>query len=326
MIKTYDSFIDEKRFDSVLDEMFMMFESEGWIDKNTYEWNDMDDRSGLEKTKEKLKSFLKNLSLNEVKKYFKIFLKKIENFPEDKRKMALIIVGSVFLSFAPVTILVSSINARNETQTISNHGKSDEISKEMIKELENVAKMQRKSSFEKAHKVVKEIEKGYSDDRKDVGNWIINSKGKKIFVGTKHGISAPVLKSYLKRTPTQMEMVNLSYETALKIYKKKYWNPQNFDEFCNQSVANILYDGCVNQGITGTRSVLRNSLKDMKIDIEDNENPFDEKYIKISNTLNQKIFFETIKKNRHNRYLEAKTRKHHIHGWEKRLSSIEYEE
>ena len=48
------------------------------------------------------------------------------------------------------------------------------------------------ASFDVAQSQVKEVEAGYSDDRKDTGNWIeIKGIGKR-FIGTNHGISAPI--------------------------------------------------------------------------------------------------------------------------------------
>jgi lysozyme family protein len=60
---------------------------------------------------------------------------------------------------------------------------------------------------------------------------------------------------------------------SIKIYKNKFWKPQHLKSFSNQSVANIIYDGCVNQGISGIKSVLRKVLLNKGINITDNDNP-----------------------------------------------------
>lgn len=52
-------------------------------------------------------------------------------------------------------------------------------------------------------------------------------------------------------------MKNLTYEEALEIYKKQYWTPQNLSLFNNQSIANLIYDGCVNQGIQAMKDIVR---------------------------------------------------------------------
>ena len=57
-------------------------------------------------------------------------------------------------------------------------------------------------------------------------------------------------------------MENLSYQTAIEIYKKDYWDAQNLSTLCDQSVANGIYDGCVNQGIDGMSEVIRNAASE----------------------------------------------------------------
>lgn len=54
----------------------------------------------------------------------------------------------------------------------------------------------------------------------DKGNY--NSRGQ--LVGTNRSISAPVYEKYLGKVPTQRDMEQLSYNVALKIYKKKFWD------------------------------------------------------------------------------------------------------
>ena len=119
-------------------------------------------------------------------------------------------------------------------------------------------------------------------------------------------------------------MINLKYETALKIYKKKYWDPQNLQTFSNQSVANLIYDGCVNQGINGMRSILKKSLKENGIEVKDNENVFSKDIILKVNLLDQEKLFNSIKKHRENKYKNSITFKNHGRGWLNRLNNIEF--
>jgi lysozyme family protein len=121
-------------------------------------------------------------------------------------------------------------------------------------------------------------------------------------------------------------MKNLTYETALQIYKADYWDAQNLDKFSDQNLANVLYDGCVNQGQEGTKQVLREALRELGVKITDSENPFSEKRIREANSLNPKKLFEAIKKYRESRYKEAATFKTHGNGWLARLDSINYQE
>ena len=131
---------------------------------------------------------------------------------------------------------------------------------------------------------------------------------------------------YLGHLPKKEDMMNLSYETALEIYKDKYWDNQDMEKFCNQSVATIIYDGCVNQGIGGMKDVLRKVLNDNGIQISEDTSPFQSEYIKVINSLNQTQVFDTIKKYRKDRYHSAETAETHEGGWLNRLEKLQFVE
>ena len=78
------------------------------------------------------------------------------------------------------------------------------------------------AKFIKAHEFVERAEGGYTDNPNDNGNWTGGKKGSGDLIGTNFGISAPVLKAYLGRTPSVADMKNLKKSTAEKIYKKNY--------------------------------------------------------------------------------------------------------
>jgi lysozyme family protein len=99
------------------------------------------------------------------------------------------------------------------------------------------------ANFDIAHKKTSVNEGGYTNDANDSGNYV---DGK--LIGTNLGISAPVLKAYLKRTPTVAEMKNLSPAVAAAIYKKNYWDVMKGDDWNSQDNANKVYDMCVNAG------------------------------------------------------------------------------
>ena len=65
-------------------------------------------------------------------------------------------------------------------------------------------------------------EGGYSTDKKDQGNY-----WKGVFIGTNHGISAPILASVLGRDPTVEDMKSLSKEDAKEIAAKHYYDRFN---------------------------------------------------------------------------------------------------
>lgn len=111
------------------------------------------------------------------------------------------------------------------------------------------------ANFKIADRLTRISEGGYSDHREDNGNWTGGKIGKGVFIGTRYGISAPVLKTYLGRVPTVSEMKNLSEDIADKIYIKNYWNVIRGDEIANQDIANKIYDMAVTSG-PGTSIIL----------------------------------------------------------------------
>jgi lysozyme family protein len=314
-INKYNKFILESEFESIFDNIFRILEQYDDEKPVTFEWNfNKVDNSTLGR----LKQFLSKLSKEKVKEYFYKFLSRIKLLPDVARRTIMINYATIFLLFASLSYLTQDNNT------------SYDVKSQPIEELvEEFVKLNKESSFKESQKIVSLAEGGYSDDRKDTGNWVDIKVGDKLlkrFIGSKYGISAPILKAHLKRTPTKSDMVNLSQDTALKIYKNKFWKPQHLKSFSNQSVANIIYDGCVNQGISGIKSVLRKVLLNKGINITDNDNPLDSKFIKKMNALDQEDIFDTIKEYRENRYKRASTFDTHGDGWLNRLQKIEFQE
>jgi LysM repeat protein len=87
------------------------------------------------------------------------------------------------------------------------------------------------SSFEDMEKrksliaSVFKAEGGYSTDKNDIGNYYNGN-----FVGTNHGISAPVLAEKLGRAPTVKDMKALTVEEASEIAAEKYIDRFNIEE------------------------------------------------------------------------------------------------
>lgn len=117
------------------------------------------------------------------------------------------------------------------------------------------------ANFEKAAEKVLKFEGGYSNNKFDKGNYVCSNMGwvagsypytckygPPILIGTMRGIAAPVLAEFLGRIPTVEEMKNLSKQTALEIYRKKYWDRMKGDLITSQKIAELLFDGCVNHG------------------------------------------------------------------------------
>jgi len=308
MINNYNQFLIEKEFQSIINDIIKITESKStWLDNNVIEWDFTKDTS----VKDKLVKFLSKLSKEEIKNYFYKLVEGLKYLPKNARKRLIVNYAAVFLSFVSTGYLFDS--PANDDILLDS-----DIKTEILK-IDN-----RKSDFDLAQNIVKQVEAGYSSDRGDRGNWINLKTGGRRFIGTNHGISAPILAEYLGRLPSKEDMINLTYEEALEIYKSKYWNPQNLDEFKDQLVANIIYDGCVNQGIEGMKSIIRNSMIENGIDISSSENPFKIEWIEKINNLNQMDFFNSIKNNRKERYKTARTFKRHGKGWINRLNDFEY--
>jgi len=91
-------------------------------------------------------------------------------------------------------------------------------------------------------------ERGYTLVPEDGGNWTGGSQGVGVLIGTKDGISAPVLCAYLKRTATAQEMKDLPEAIKKAIYRSEYWNVIEGDKIRVQEAADSLYDSAVNFG------------------------------------------------------------------------------
>lgn len=98
------------------------------------------------------------------------------------------------------------------------------------------------SNFARSLKLTSLSEGGYTRHKLDRGNWF---KGR--LIGTNHGISAPVLASWLGRIPTMREMVNLSKATADRIYKARYWDSVRGNDL-PKGVDYAVWDYGVNSG------------------------------------------------------------------------------
>lgn len=319
-IEKYDNFLLEREFDAIINDIFKIVESnetDGEWKNGSLEWDfaknpkggadEIINLTGDKKIlKNRLEHFLQKLPKEKIKKYYNKLIDKLQSLPEVKRKQLIVFITTIFLSFVSYDYLASTFDSDQNKNKISTAS--------FIK-----TKHTQKVSFELAQYLVKNIESGYSNDRRDRGNYY-NGK----FIGTNHGISAPLLAEYLDRTPTPKDMKNLSYKTATKIFKENFWDKQNLDNFTNQSIANIIYDGCINQGVPTMRSILRDALESNNIKISDDDNIFSIEIIEKANSIEPSKLFESIKKYREKRYKESQTYNVHGEGWMNRLDNLVY--
>lgn len=336
-ISKYNDFILENKFNSIIDDIiFRVSEDvEGkWTgpDTITWEYPDKDNKKSDkivdkildfgDKSLNKLRDFIKNLPKEKIREYYIKVINKLDNLPDTFRKKLIVGITSVFITFVSLTYLISPSSGKSSD--IFGAGLNDKQKSEIIQ----LTNKNKKSSFDKAQKLVKLVEAGYSDDRSDRGNYINTPSGRR-FIGTNHGISAPILSKYfkdkgIKRSITKNDMINLSYKTALKIYKKNYWDDKHLYEISDQNVANIIYDGCVNQGSESMRSVLRKAFEENGIQISDDDVIFSSDVLKRANNVDPEKLFNSIKKYRSERYKDSETFRVHGDGWLNRLANINY--
>ncbi len=77
------------------------------------------------------------------------------------------------------------------------------------------------SNFQKCLQVTLAYEGGYSNDRRDPGNWTGGKVGKGQLKGTKYGIAAS--------SHPDLDIRNLTVDDAAKIYKPEYWDKVSGD-------------------------------------------------------------------------------------------------
>jgi lysozyme family protein len=347
-ISKYNDFLLEKQFNSIIDDIFRIVEEvEGkWTSPTTIEWdysnepeeepeedkNDVDELTDKiidfgEKALNKLRDFLQKLPKEKIKEYYVKMVNKFKSLPETLRRKIIAGVTGVFLTFVSLSYLT--------TPSVASHSNAGfNLDKEQTEEVIQITKGKKekvftnRASFEEAQGLVKLAEAGYSDDRGDNGNFI-DVQGGRRFIGTNHGISAPILDEYfkeqgIKRLLTKDDMINLSYKTALKIYKANYWNAQHLSELSDQNVANVIYDGCVNQGVDAMRSIVRDALEENGVEISDNDVIFSKEVLSKANDIDPVELFNSIKKFRELRYKESETFRRHGEGWLNRLDAISY--
>lgn len=278
----------------------------------------------------------KEEAMKKVKEYFDKFVKELKSLPYEVKKGLLKKFIYVFIVFIPIGNLITDISIKQEpvlkevVAVVNQESIPTEIDKEVEKNNSKFA------NFERAQHLVKTVEAGYSNDRNDTGNWINVPGSGQRFIGTNHGISAPVLAQYFKdkginRLISKQDMMDLKYETALEIYKKDYWNAAGLSNLKSQSIANVLYDECVNQGVGAALSDAKKSMENMGHETDEIgswkefHKELTPKVNKMS-TKEKKELFNQIKSERLERYEGADTWEEHGDGWQNRLNDIAFED
>jgi lysozyme family protein len=173
------------------------------------------------------------------------------------------------------------------------------------------------ADFEKAINKIQKFEGGYSTDKNDAGNYYPQTL-KGTFIGSNMGITPTAYKEFFGVVPTVSQMKSLTKEQAKAIYKKNYWDKIGGDKINNQSIAEILFDSAVNQGVP-------TAIKGIKkvLGIGDSSPSMDNDTIRKINFSPQKKLFEDFKQWRIEAY--ASTKKPYVQAWIDRVNKYKFE-
>lgn len=173
------------------------------------------------------------------------------------------------------------------------------------------------SLFNLAYPTVLKLEGGYQNSSNDRGNF--NSKG--VLIGTNHGISAPTLEKYLGRTPTVLDMKNLTKSVALNIYRKYYWDSYSLSFIDNQKLATHIFDLFVNHSYKGAVQIIQKAIVNLKPNSISDFGYFGKITIRLLNELNFDLITNEIIKER-KIYYQSLNNSTFINGWLARAESF----
>ncbi len=108
-----------------------------------------------------------------------------------------------------------------------------------------------RENFDKAFELVIGHEGGFTDDRRDRGNWTTGVIGKGQLKGTKYGVSAMSYPS--------LDIKNLTLDQAKAIYKRDFWDAAKCDQL-PPGLDYLLFDSAINHGVAGAVRILQRAL------------------------------------------------------------------
>jgi lysozyme family protein len=337
MIKNFNEYLLEKEFNNIIDQFFAINEetyrrtgeySVEWDFDTRDEIEDLEDDEESNPYLDKLKDFLSKIPKEKIREYFVKLMNKLKSLSVESRRSIILNCLKIFLAFTTLNYLIPDVEQKALNTTTEFVHKAEKTVHDIDKTIEKeIILLTRKSNFHEAQKSVELVEAGYSDDPNDSGNYVNvkvgGGKTVKRLVGTNRGIAAPTLQKYLGRTPKAEDMKKLTKAQAVDILKSDYWEPQNIHLFVDQNIANIVYDGCVNQGVGQMMDIMDKCIKHFKLKAKLG-NPFNSKIVKKFNRVDPRKLFDHIKKLREETYKEAASWEAHGKGWMKRLNDIKY--
>jgi hypothetical protein len=139
----------------------------------------------LREIRRRMENFLKKIDPKNWEGWYRKSLHRIKALPTKWRSNIFIAITGIFLAGLSIEKIENIIKSEKPWAQIGGE----------------LVKLMPRADFHKAQEFVKFHEGEYSADPRDAGNWVVNSSGKKILIGTKWGISAPVLATHWGRTP-----------------------------------------------------------------------------------------------------------------------------
>lgn len=109
-----------------------------------------------------------------------------------------------------------------------------------------------KENFDKAFELVIGHEGGFTNDRRDRGNWTSGRIGHGELKGTKYGISA--------MTYPDLDIPNLTLDQSKAIYKRDFWDRIKGDDL-PAGIDFITFDMAINHGITKGVSMMQQAIR-----------------------------------------------------------------
>lgn len=106
-------------------------------------------------------------------------------------------------------------------------------------------------NFDKAFELVVGHEGGFTDNRKDAGNWTGGKVGVGTLKGTKYGIAA---NSY-----PNLDIKNINLDQAKAIYKRDYWDRIKADQLPDALRFHV-FDMAVNAGVSRGVKLLQKTV------------------------------------------------------------------